>query len=427
MKKLMYAFLMPICFLVACEGLNPITPQNPTSEAKKFTYNNQEIDVTYIATITTDISDKELINLAGLEQNVSTSNINRYVEAEIELKNNQNYDFTATYTFTLNEASYIRSLYLRSGEFVKIKPYFFTVSQDGREIIGTITNPIGGAFATNLPNNAIDKEQGNVSKPCGIVIYGNKVAVSQVPFSGYNNSVVKIWNSVTDFQNNAVPARTLVADEPEAMAASPLNGHLAVCENWQKKIVIYDANWQNVIATLGVNDNLNYPRGITFNANGDLYVCDDFNHRILKYTYSAGSYQTQGQVILNLAANSAPKDIAIDNQGSLFIADYNYGILKFDKKAGNVYTIPADKTTGWIGNAVNLELKSNLLYVSYHGSNPNKIAVFNPFTLQSPSNTNPSNPEYTGFANEQQDVAVDDNGNVYVADYNANKIAIYKK
>ena len=283
------------------------------------------------------------------------------------------FDFTGTYNFSFGGANPNKSLFLLAGETKKVTVFFFMTDASATDITCTVTNPIfgtGSSSTITLPNNVIDNQQTNVSKPCGILISGNKIAVSQVPFSGFNNSVVKIWNSLSDFQNNAAPARTLVADEPEAMAVSPVNGHLAVCENWQKKIVIYDSNWQNVIATLGVADNLNFPRGVVFDKQGDLYVCDDYNHRILKYTFSLNTYRTTPQIMLTLEGNSAPKDIAIDDEGSLYIADYSYGVRKFGKKAGNVYTLPADKTTSWVGNAVNLELKNNLLYVSYHNPTP---------------------------------------------------------
>lgn len=430
MKKQLWIFLIfPLYFLVSCEGLTPVTPNPPTPNEKKATLNNQSIELTYTYNMRNDIAgDKELIDLLGAELNVNTTNTTRYIEADIDFRNNLGFDFTGTYNFSFGDAIHHQSFFLLAGETKKIRAYFFMTNPNATEVLCNVTNPIFGAGSSStitLPTNVIDNQQNKVSKPCGIVISGNKIAVSEVPFTGFNNSVIKVWNSLTDFQNNAAPAKTLVADEPEAMAVSPINGHLAVCENWQKKIVIYDANWQNVVATLGLTDNLNYPRGIAFDKRGDLYVCDDYNHRILKYNYFVDNYDATPRVLLTLEGNSAPKDIAVDEDGNLYIADYAYGLRKFNKKAGNVYTLPADKTTNWVGNAVNLELKNNLLWVSYH--NPGKVIAYNPYSFQTPTRVTPTNPELTGFATEQQDIAVDDNNNVYIADYTGNKVLVYKK
>ncbi|MFN0202653.1 MAG: NHL repeat-containing protein [Bacteroidia bacterium] len=432
--RFLFALMILGIFSACTPETPPITPE-PNASTAKVKINNQEVNIEFTWKQIESIGgDPELVELASMQLGRDWQNEYSYARGTAEVVNNLTCPISATYQFQMASSTFPIEIYLQAGEKKTVPVYFFL---SGGNPSAVTCNALNAVFSgscggnTSVPNNLIDAEQVNVSKPCGIVISGNKIAVSEVPFSGFYNSTVKIWNSLTDFQNNQAPARTLVADEPEAMAVSKRTGHLAVSENWDKKVKIYDSNWQNVVATVGASDGLLYPRGVAFSERGDLYLSDDYNHRILRYVYDNNTYQTVGEVVLSLESNASVKDIALDAKGNLFVADYAYGLRRFDNLVAPEhpyylpkYAMPATKTTAWLGNAVNLELKNNLLYVSYH--NPNKIAVFDAGTLLAP-NLSPLNATFTGFANEQQDVAVDDNGNVYVADYMGNKVGVYRK
>ena len=73
---------------------------------------------------------------------------------------------------------------------------------------------------------------------------------------------------------------------------------------------------------------LSYPFGISVDGEGDVYIADTYNNRILKEAPSAGTYieSTVSASILN-----APAGLAAGANGNIYIADtYNSRALKED-------------------------------------------------------------------------------------------------
>jgi len=102
------------------------------------------------------------------------------------------------------------------------------------------------------------------------------------------------------------------------------------------------------------------PQGLTWGANGDLYVADTFNHRIRKIsaqgqvtTFAGTTYGDKDGTIQN-AQLGLPVDIVFDSKQSVFyIADRaNYKIRKIDAHlavttlAGSTYGYKDDTTSG---------------------------------------------------------------------------------
>ena len=75
---------------------------------------------------------------------------------------------------------------------------------------------------------------------------------------------------------------------------------------------------------------LSDPKGVAFDASGDLFVADSRNNRVVEYAYNAatGSYASAGTVVAGTGAAgtglsqlSDPDEIALDARGDLFVAD----------------------------------------------------------------------------------------------------------
>src|SRR5206468_413535 len=139
----------------------------------------------------------------------------------------------------------------------------------------------------------------------------------------------------------------------------------------------------------GTSAQFSFPRGIAIDANGNLFVADEGNNDIRKITPAgvvttfAGSATAAGNIdgTGTLAQFNAPRGIAIDANGNLFVVDaLNHAIRKIT---------PAGVVTTFAGNG-------------FHGSangTGTSAQFFSP----------------TG-------ITIDANGNLFVADYNNNEI-----
>ncbi len=133
----------------------------------------------------------------------------------------------------------------------------------------------------------------------------------------------------------------------------------------------------------------NFPQGLAFDANGNLFIADAINNSIRKIntsgtvtTFAGGLYSSVDNVNGALAGFKYPADLAFDVTGNLYVADlYNYKIRKIS---------PAGSVTTLAGNGQNRSV-DNL-----NGA----LASFN----------------------EPQSIAVDGTGNVYVGETYNNQI-----
>ncbi|OKP89213.1 fibronectin type III domain-containing protein [Paenibacillus sp. P32E] len=86
-------------------------------------------------------------------------------------------------------------------------------------------------------------------------------------------------------------------------------------------------------------EEFNNPKGVTLDSSGNVYVADSGNHRIQKLTVAAGlwsEYGYQGAVAgTGLGEFSYPAGMAVDNQNNLYVADFdNHRIQKLDVDSG---------------------------------------------------------------------------------------------
>jgi len=148
----------------------------------------------------------------------------------------------------------------------------------------------------------------------------------------------------------------------------------------------------------GLSAQFNNPEGITIGNNGNLYVSDSYNGIIREVTPAGAVSTVAGTTTIGYTDGAAataqfyaPHGSAFDAQGNLYVADFGNNVIRKITPAGIVSTYAGNGTAGYRNGAAT---SANLTGTS------DTLAVFN-------------NP---------QAVAVDANGNVYVADRGNNVI-----
>lgn len=143
------------------------------------------------------------------------------------------------------------------------------------------------------------------------------------------------------------------------------NGFLYVADfgnNQIRKIEISTTNVTTLVGStsgysdgFGTNALFNNPQGICSDMKGNLYVTDSSNHKIRKINSStaevntiAGSTQGFFDGIGALSQFNFPYDLCIDNNDNLFVTDnYNHKIRKINTKTNEVTTI-AGSSLGYL-------------------------------------------------------------------------------
>src|SRR5262249_15114302 len=92
---------------------------------------------------------------------------------------------------------------------------------------------------------------------------------------------------------------------------------------------------------------LKVPTGVALDANGDLYVVDDGNHRTLEYNGPISTHQAAAQAfgqpnVFSSGPNAGasgvnfPFSAAVDTRGDLFVTDHsNNRVLEYDTPVAN--------------------------------------------------------------------------------------------
>ncbi|MFY8034373.1 MAG: FG-GAP-like repeat-containing protein, partial [Flexibacteraceae bacterium] len=186
----------------------------------------------------------------------------------------------------------------------------------------------------------------------------------------------------------------------------------------------------------------NYPYSIAVNSDGDILVADFSNNRIRKVTSSGIVTTFAGQGIAgsgdgytNGATFNGPTGIAIDNAGNVYVADYNNHRIRKISTDEQVVTFAG---TGVIGGNDGTGLSASFsypyklavdangnIYVSeYFNHRIRKITPAGIVTtlagsgIEGEADGTGTNATFNG----PSEIDVDVNGNLFVADYNNNKI-----
>ncbi|WP_052321438.1 hypothetical protein [Ralstonia sp. A12] len=179
-----------------------------------------------------------------------------------------------------------------------------------------------------------------------------------------------------------------------------------------------------VTATLGalqqsVNITLNFqstarfsgPYGIAVDGSGNLFVADTFNSRIRKITVSGvvSTFAGSGSAIEadgtgTTAGFNVPISIATDNSGNVYVLDNGSKTIRKITPAGVVTTLATAGGASSVLNSIAVDSAGNV-YVADSGTNT--LSKVTPAGAVS---------TLTGSVNDPLGVAVDGNGTVYVAE-----------
>lgn len=193
------------------------------------------------------------------------------------------------------------------------------------------------------------------------------------------------------------------------------------------------------------NATLNEPDGIAVDAAGNTYIADYSNHRVRKVDAVTGVITTIAGTGMagfsgdsnaaTLAQLNAPIDVEVDRQGNVFIADYsNQRIRKIDKATGVITTVAGIGTAGFSGdggNALQAELNfptgialddaGNIYIADKNNDRIRKVTVATGLITTIAGSATASGLGDGGAATaaelkEPRDVALDAAGDVYIAD-----------
>ncbi len=139
---------------------------------------------------------------------------------------------------------------------------------------------------------------------------------------------------------------------------------------------------------------LYYPNDVAIDSSGNIYIADTFNYRIRKLSIDTGIISTvagistsgfSGDGLLATASEiNAPYGVSVDDSGNIYIADtYNHRIRRVDAVTGSITTVAGNGSAAFSGDG---------------------------------------GPATSASLNNPRKVIVDKGGNIYIADTNNNRI-----
>ena len=194
----------------------------------------------------------------------------------------------------------------------------------------------------------------------------------------------------------------------------------------------------------GMNASFNYPFGLAIDASDNIYVADWFNHRIRKITPTgvvstlAGGSQGYQEGTGTSARFSAPRDVAVDTSGNVYVADGNNDMIRKISPAGVVTSLAGKSgesgtTDGlgstarfWRPHGVAVDAKGNVFVADRSNHLIRKISPIGLVTTVAGSYDNgPGTTDGLGSValfDQPTGIAIDGEGNLFIVDEDNNSI-----
>jgi RHS repeat-associated protein len=284
----------------------------------------------------------------------------------------------------------------------------------------------------------------NLSYPTGTQMYVTGTAIT--PVNPTNNG-----GDIGTYNTTSTIVKTGIIGEPLGIAVDA-SGNIYVAES--NKNIISKILPNGVVTLLagsgsaGLLDGtsqsakFNHPAGLTIDGSGNIYVADQSNHAIRKITPAGNVSTLAGNGIIgstngigSAARFNNPTGVALDASGNVFVADYANNMIRKITAGDVVATVAGSTTTGNFdatGVAALFQRPYGLvldgagnIYVADRGNHKiRKINTAGQVTTLAGSGTagNINGAGSVAAFNLPVGVAIDANGNLYVADQNNSDI-----
>lgn len=353
--------------------------------------------------------------------------------------------------------------------FIPASSFAFTTGQNATLVIGHDDFDTGGTIHDNATSNVLYSPDGiafDKSENLWIVDTGfNRLLEFSPPFTNGEKATLVIGQS--DFVSTNPTLSATGLDQPYGMTFDNA-GNMWVADTNNNRIVEFKAPFTNgeaVSLVIGYPSfdkgvypttagSLAAPYGLAFDKSGNLWAVDYYNNRVLEYVPPFENQMNASLVIgqSDLTSNSdgttanrmnLPSAIAFDEKGNMWVTDsLNNRVLEFsypfstDQSAALVLGQTAF-TTNFLGvtdNSMNTPYgiifdKSGNLWIT-DGNNARVLEYTPPFSNGMNASlvlgqTNFAEMHVGTSANmlaEPYDVKIDDNGNLWVADTDNNRV-----
>lgn len=335
----------------------------------------------------------------------------------------------------------------------------------------TVFTPTPGGGTSQLLNLGI-YTRGNLDTTADRVIGQPNFASNTTDNGGVTG---RSLDSAVDMAVDPVSGRFWVADSGNnrvlswPSAAAITNGQEADIVLGQPDLTSSNPNFGGV-ANAATATNLNSPSGVVVDSKGNLYVSDSFNNRVLLYTAPISTFQAASKVFgqpdfvsktannggISASSLNIPFGLALDSAGNLYVTDYlNSRVLVYfspltgDTSADFVFGQGGVFTTGTsnkgtlatngancLSTCVSVALdSSDNVYISDFGNR--RVLIYNkPLTTDSTADKVIGQADFTTNTINQgglsasslagpYGVAVTRAGDLYVADYNNQRVLEY--
>ena len=263
---------------------------------------------------------------------------------------------------------------------------------------------------------------GQFNDPTGIAVAGKEVFVSDA-----RNGRIQVFDLDGNFKRQ-------FGGLVRPMNLAVAGGELYVADYWNDRIQVFGLDGTTPRRTVGSagsgRGQFNAPGGVAVASNGDLFVADFYNQRVQRLRADGSfvrQWGTTGETGVGAGRFNYPTDAALGPDGTLYVADgYNDRVQafapdgEFSHKWGGPFAVNVfGPFNGWFATVTGIAVdrQGNVFVADFYNHRVQKFAADGTFLTA--FGEKGSGPGRINFAIA---VAVADDGAVFVADFANNRV-----